>query len=328
MIVSGAVISVISILAVVISFALVIDHYRSENRRLSLDLRRYVEKTSRATEGDARYHLMFQNAPMGCIVWEPGFKVVEVNHQAQSIFGWEREELLGRSFLTALVPIYAREQAIRDASALFVDGVATQMTLPHVTRDGRNITCEWNHSVLRDERGRPVRVVSLCINVTEERGLKLENALFRSIIDLTSDPAVVVLDQREDGAVLYASQAACRQFGKTLDELMGSRPSDWNPSLSLEELKQCWASLEQASTCCFETEHRHSNGWVFPVEVTANRIEHDGKSYVVCYFRDIARRKEDEARLRELEVSAAILEAEKRQLELFENRCAACPHRG
>lgn len=327
MFVSGTVIGVISVLAVVISFGLVIDHYRNENRVLSLDLRRYVEKTSLVSEGDARYRLMFHNAPMGCVVWEPGFKVVELNRQAESIFGWGRSELLGRNFVTALVPIYAREQAVRDASALFVDGVASQMALPHVTKDGRNITCEWNHSVLRDERGAPVRVVSLCVNVTEELGLKLENALFRSIIDLTNDPAVVVLDQSLGGTVVYASKSACRQFGMTQDELMGSRPSDWNPSISQDELKQCWASLAQAGTCSFETEHRHANGWIFPVEVTANNIHHDGKDYVVCYFRDITRRKQDEVRLRELEVSAAVLAAEKRHAEMFEGRCAVCPHR-
>lgn len=100
------------------------------------------------------------------------------------------------------------------------------------------------------------------------------------------------------------------------------------PVVSKEELAQFRASsLVQAGICCFETEHCHSNGWLFPVEVTANTIEHDGREYVVCYFRDITRRKQDEAKLRELEVGAAVLETEKRHLEMFESRCAVCPHR-
>ena len=48
----------------------------------------------------------------------------------------------------------------------------------------------------------------------------------------------------------------------------------------------------------FETQHQTKQGRVFPVEITANYVEFDGKEYSFAFARDITERKRAEEALR------------------------------
>ena len=49
-----------------------------------------------------------------------------------------------------------------------------------------------------------------------------------------------------------------------------------------------------------ETEHRDKEGNIYPVEVTNNFIEHDGKEYFCSSVRDIRKRKREEEILKSI----------------------------
>jgi PAS domain S-box-containing protein len=300
-------------------FGLVIAHYRSANRALAADVARLRRNGSGVIEADTRFRVFSEYTPMGCIVSEPGFRILEWSHQAEQIFGWTREEMVGANILGTVIPAYLREQMIRDATTLFAAGTFFHPGVPHVTRDGRNIVCEWHHSLVRDDQGVPTRVVSLCVDVTRVRRLSRDNALFRSIVELTDEPAVLVLDPRADGRVRYANQAACRHFGKSLDDLLGTTPADWDRRRCPENMPEFWHDVHLCKVRNFETEHRHASGEVIPVEVTTNQIEHEGRVFIAAYIRNTTERIANEAHMRELEVRAALHEHETRYREVFEN---------
>ncbi|BBN87337.1 hypothetical protein AZSP09_03600 [Azospira sp. I09] len=58
----------------------------------------------------SREHLarIFETAPLAAIVYDQEARVLEWNHRAEEIFGWRREEMLGRSFFEHMVPEEAR----------------------------------------------------------------------------------------------------------------------------------------------------------------------------------------------------------------------------
>lgn len=303
----------------IFGFGLVIAHFRSANRALAAEIKRRRDAESGGVEADTRYRVLSEHAPMGCIVWEPGFRIVEWSRQTEQIFGWSREEMVGANVLGTLIPIYLREQMIRDATTLFAAGTFFHPGVPHVTRDNRNITCEWHHSVVRDEHGVPERIVSLCVDVTRVRRLSRENALFRSIVELTDEPAVLLLDAEAGGRVKYANNAACRHFGRSREELIGTTPVDWDLRRCPESMPEFWHDVQLCKVHNFETEHRHASGEVIPVEVTTNQIEHEGRVFIVAYIRNTAQRIAGQAHLRELEIKAALHEHERRYREVFEN---------
>ncbi|HEX8963703.1 MAG TPA: PAS domain S-box protein, partial [Rhodocyclaceae bacterium] len=297
-----------SLAAVGIAAWLVVAHCRGERRALKLALLGHADI-------EARYRAILDNMAMGCMVWEPGFRIVEWNRQAERIFGWARAEALDRSFAAMLLTDDARDSFMRDAAHLLA-GSELEGRLPHVTRGGDTIVCQWHHAVLRDGEGAPTQVVSTCINVTALNELQVENALFRRIMDLTDDPSIMLLDA-ESGRVVHASASAHRHLGR--QDLIGALPAEWDAHLSPDIMGDYERALESRKSVCFETEHRHASGRLIPVEVTLNLIEHEGKAYTAAYTRDISSRRAETNRIKNLEITAALREHEKHYREVFEN---------
>ena len=139
------------------------------NRRLALAL----DEKSRSEE---RHRILFQTSPSAGLVWREGFIVTDWNHQAEALFGWQREEVLGRRFVDFLLPAAERDRLAPELSYLDQDLDQDQVP-PHsindsLTRDGRIITCEWFNAWLPERPGEPGEVVSLAIDITERRRLE------------------------------------------------------------------------------------------------------------------------------------------------------------
>jgi len=300
--------------ATAIALGILAAHYRHLYRSLAAKLQSGDSATSQHLDHSRLVPRAFEETPLGCIVWEPGFRVLDWNRRAEEIFGWQRDDILHRNFVPLLLPVYIRDRFIQDLSSLFADGALSQGALPHVTRGGTTITCEWHHSVMYDDKGGPSRVVSVCVDLPGFDNLTLEHSLFRSLIDLSDEPSVMILKYPE-GSTLYASVSACQHFGESLSTLIRRRPGDWDARLSASH---CLANeLGTAKSVTFESEHRHAMGHSIPVEVTLNRIESCGQTFVGVYIRNISRRRLDEALRRDSEIQLALRKPEQRYREIF-----------
>ncbi len=137
------------------------------NRRLALAL---AEK-SRSEE---RHRIIFQTSPSAGLVWRAGFIVTDWNRQAESLFGWTREEVLGKRFVDFLLPAAERDRLAPKLSDLDQeqDLLPAHRINDNLTRDGRVLTCEWFNAWLPERHGEPREVVSLANDITERRRLE------------------------------------------------------------------------------------------------------------------------------------------------------------
>ena len=137
------------------------------NRRLALAL---AEK-SRSEE---RHRVIFQTSPAAGLVWRTGFIVTDWNRQAESLFGWTREEVLGKRFVDFLLPAVERDRLAPELSDLHQeqDQLPAHRINDNLTRDGRVLTCEWFNAWLPERHGEPREVVSLANDITERRRLE------------------------------------------------------------------------------------------------------------------------------------------------------------
>jgi len=135
------------------------------NRRLALAL----DEKSRSEE---RHRIIFQTSASAGVVWHEGFIVTDWNRQAEALFGWTREEVLGKRFIDFLLPPAERERLAPESSHLAQDQVPPHSINDNLTRDGRVITCEWFNAWLPERPGEPGEVVSLAIDITERRRLE------------------------------------------------------------------------------------------------------------------------------------------------------------
>jgi PAS domain S-box-containing protein len=140
---------------------------------------------------------------------------------------------------------------------------------------------------------RPARGISSCKD--DERSLRL----LRFAMEHTSE-AVFFADK--NGRFFYANPAACRHLGYREEELSKLSIWDIDPSYSPKVRTSLWSKLkEKGVSAHFETTHRRRDGCIVPVDVTVNHIEFEGEGFNISFCRDISRRKQDEATLRQSE---------------------------
>ena len=101
--------------------------------------------------------------------------------------------------------------------------------------------------------------------------------------------------------IVYANQAACRSLDRSREELLSLSIPDIDPLFPPERWAEFWGELKAQGKITFETQHRTRQGRIFPVEITANYLELDGKEYSFCFVHDITERKRGAEAIRESE---------------------------
>ena len=114
----------------------------------------------------------------------------------------------------------------------------------------------------------------------------------------TASDGIYIFDL--DGNVLQVNDAFCRMLGYTFQELLKMNVAQWNAQWPKEELMARINMLGEDNPV-FETLHRRRNGSIINVEISATRVEIDGKPSIYNSARDITERKKTEESLRESE---------------------------
>ncbi len=129
--------------------------------------RKEAELAAQRAHAQTRY--LVQNTPLAVIEWDGDLVVRVWNRRAEQMFGWSAEEAVG-SALDAL-PIIDPEDHAKVARVIErLQQPATTYVFSanrNRTRDGSLLYCEWYNSVLHDETGRIVSVLSLVLDATE-----------------------------------------------------------------------------------------------------------------------------------------------------------------
>ena len=108
-------------------------------------------------------------------------------------------------------------------------------------------------------------------------------------IDHTSDAAFWMTS---DARFIYVNKAACQSLGYTKKELLSMTVHDIDPLYSKKAWKGHWQDLRGRKTFTFESLHKTKDGRTFPVELTVNLVDFEGKEYNCAFARDITKRKQ------------------------------------
>src|SRR5437764_967660 len=152
------------------------------------------------------------NTPLAVMEWDREFRLVRWSPQAENIFGWHANEVLG-------MPINDNpliHEGDREKFAELVGGLmkGDEPRATGVTRgqrkDGETIWCEWHHSALLDDQGGIVSILSFVQDVSAriEAEERLQNLATRDT--LTGLPNRVLLHERLSQAISKARRAGQR----------------------------------------------------------------------------------------------------------------------
>jgi two-component system sensor kinase FixL len=99
------------------------------------------------------------------MVRDMGGKIAYWNRGAEQLYGWRKEEALGRSSHDLLHTVFSGPRTAIEAE-LLKDG-RWEGDIVHTTRDGRQVAVASRWALERDERGQPTAVLETNTDVTE-----------------------------------------------------------------------------------------------------------------------------------------------------------------
>jgi PAS domain S-box-containing protein len=122
---------------------------------------------------------MVQQSPLAVIEWNRNFEVEDWNPAAEKIFGYSKEEAMGRHVAGLIIPEEIKAAIDGVMQDLVKQQGGTRSTNENITKDGRTIVCEWYNTPLIDETGEVIGVTSLAQDITER--VRLEEEIRESL---------------------------------------------------------------------------------------------------------------------------------------------------
>jgi PAS domain S-box-containing protein len=119
-----------------------------------------------------------ESSPLAVIEWDSDFRVSRWSESAERLFGWKADEVLGKHVNEWHFVFDDDVNAVELVTNRQREGVEVHGVLRNrnYTRDGSVLYCEWYNSVLRDEAGKLVSVLSLVLDVTARQLAEEERA--------------------------------------------------------------------------------------------------------------------------------------------------------
>jgi len=264
----------------------------SERRRVERELRETAEKFAKA----------FHASPGAMSISEPGGRgFIAVNDNYVRMFGYGREELLGRS----LTDLGLWTTAQRDAfvAAFRERGSVRDLEVVRRRRDGTEITCLLSAESIELD-GRPC-VIAALYDITErrqaERSLRESEERFSKAFHATPD-AVLITD-KATGVIVDANEGCARIYGYARNECIGRTTLQLGMWQDPADRGRFMAALEagRGSVRDLEVAGRARSGMVVSVLLSCETIEVLGRPHLVTIAHDITERKAAERALRESE---------------------------
>ncbi|MDH5245896.1 MAG: PAS domain S-box protein, partial [Betaproteobacteria bacterium] len=258
--------------------------------------RKQAEEALRASE--AQYRAIFNASADAMMLWNSRLVRVDVNPAHERIFGFARDEVVGRAFEGLPYPeeyVRPRIEMLRRALA----GEACRVELDALRRDGQRIVTELR-TVPFVHHGEP-HVLQIARDITERRrteeALRASEAQYRAIFNASAD-ALVLRDA--DFRIVDVNSTYEAWTGITRDQAIGSDRVLANPPGVNERVKALHSRVLNGEAIQLETQLLHRDGSFRELELRGMPIRHRGAPHVLYAGRDITKRKhaeEERARL-------------------------------
>jgi PAS domain S-box-containing protein len=205
-----------------------------------------------------RLTLLTDHTPLAVIEWNADFVITRWAGQAEHVFGWTAAEVIGKRF-NDFPFVHPDDHAEVENSAKVIRSSSSSFNIRrnrNLTKSGNCVACEWYNSVLYNESGQMMAVLSLVLDVTERRhaeeSLRKSEERFRQLADAM--PQVVWIADAAGRVQYYNSRV--QDFSGVSRNPDGT--FEWQPLLHPDDLKEttiAWQGAVQSGTS-YQSEHR------------------------------------------------------------------------
>lgn len=279
----------------------------SQLRSLNEELEtRVKDRTEELQETTTRLRTFVQTAGTILVVLNQDYRIMEWNEEAEKVFGWQRDSVLGEDYFLLFVSPQNRE-ALKEKLAITIENGNVQRNLETkiLTADGSERTLLWNVNRFTDNHGKGIGIIACGQDIEEVRlaqlRWKLSEERFRSIFN---QAAVGIVQVSLPGKLVLANDKFTQLLGYERDTFIDV---DFHSLIHPDDVSDTLTDLSkllQGNQATFEREVRikcqgNSFLWInLTMSVVWVSVE---PSYFIAVINDISDRKKAEESLQDSE---------------------------
>jgi diguanylate cyclase (GGDEF)-like protein/PAS domain S-box-containing protein len=261
------------------------------------DITQYRQVESTLRDSEARFKALFQGAPDAIIITDKNSRILLVNNQTITLFGYSIDELTGIS-IDIVIPERYHEAYYKYQKA-FIDEIETRpgisLPLNGLRKNRREIPIEIALS--------PVKIPSGVIFTNIIRDLTIrkeaEDQLRLQSIALESAANGIVITDR-NGNIQWVNPAFTKMTGYSADEVRGKNPRILKSGLVPQDVFQnLWKMILSGNVWHGELINRRKDGTIITEEQTIAPVR-DSTGQIIHFIaikQDITERKRSEEAL-------------------------------
>ena len=120
-------------------------------------------------KSEERFRSLIATAGSIIIHLSPGFQILEWNYEAERVFGWKRDEVIGDNYFSVCYDGSDYESIANDLKSICPGEPIRGLEVRIVTRDGVSRHLVWNFSRLYDGESQPGGIIVIGEDITERR---------------------------------------------------------------------------------------------------------------------------------------------------------------
>jgi two-component system sporulation sensor kinase A len=261
--------------------------------------------TSQLSELEKKYRFLFENSGDMIVTLDKNGIITSFNREAELTSGYNREEVLGKSFVEILATERTKQMEMRRFRTRLEAQESKPFQAVMKTRSGERRDILASSMRLEDERGEVTGLACILRNVTGRRKAEQETKraqyLLEKVVDNMAD-AVVIADK--EGVITFYNKGATEIFGHHPSDILGKPVLDFYVrKKDAKMVKQKLLKSNEGKISNFETQFVTRDGKTVFVNMSATLMrDEEGKVIgTLGINRDITQRKILERELKESE---------------------------
>ncbi len=250
---------------------------------------------------EKRFRNLVEQSPLAVIEWDTQLNVLEWNEAAENIFGYTRDEAIGRSAFGLVLKPELNVHIKNLLHQLVNQEGGVRSTNENITKQGTTITCEWYNRPLTNEDGQTVGIVAMVEDITDklkaEKALKESELKFRQIIQSSPMGIYVYEVNDKNQLVLIDTNAAADALTEINNtKLIGLTIEEAFPGLQGTDIPKHYLNAALNGTPWYSENIQYHDGKVNGAfEVYAFQA---GSKRVAIMFLNVTERRQIEAAIK------------------------------
>lgn len=229
------------------------------------------------------------------VLRDENLKVLEWNNAAEKIFGYSKNEIIGKNLTRHIMVEEEQQQTENNLRRLFSGETAGySMKNNNINKKGKLITCEWFNSPLIDNEGKIFAILSIGKDITEKIAAETKLQKWEHIFKHSGWG--IAVSSQDGKSFELMNPIFAKMYGYTMEELVGNPVIEIFAPESRKEIPNAIALSFQKGHHIFESKHIRKDGSIFPVRVAVTTVKNEQGDvlYRVAYVQDITERKRAE----------------------------------